>query len=40
MGENGYDTGPFKTVITRGWMSELGIKKHYVDKDGPFAIEL
>jgi hypothetical protein len=40
VGDNGYDTGPFKTVITRGWMSELGIKKHYVDKDGPFAIEL
>jgi beta-lactamase superfamily II metal-dependent hydrolase len=40
MGENGYDTGPFKTVVTRGWMSEIGIKKHYVDKDGPFAIEL
>ncbi|MBQ8611055.1 MAG: MBL fold metallo-hydrolase [Oscillospiraceae bacterium] len=40
MGEGGYDTGPFKTVITRGWMSELGIKRHYVDKDGPFAIEL
>ena len=38
--DNGYDTGPFKTVITRGWMSEIGIKKHYVDKDGPFAIKL
>ncbi len=40
VGEGGYDTGPFKTVITRGWMSALGIKRHYVDKDGPFAIEL
>lgn len=40
LGENGYDTGPFETVVTRGWLSALGIKRHYVDKDGPFAIEL
>ena len=40
LGENGYDSGPFETVVTRGWMSALGIKRHYVDKDGPFAIEL
>lgn len=40
MGPNGYDTGPFKTVIVRGWMSEIGIKRHYVDRDAPFAIEL
>lgn len=38
-GPEGYDTGEYKTVIVRGWMSELGIKKHYVDKDAPFAIE-
>ncbi len=40
MGEGGYDTGPFKTILTRAWMSALGIRRHYVDKDGPFAIRL
>lgn len=38
MGPEGYDTGHYKTVVVRGWMSEMGIKKHYVDKDGPFEI--
>ncbi len=40
MGPEGYDTGPYKTVIVRGWMSELGIKKHYIDRDAPLDIEL
>ena len=40
MGENGYDTGGFKTVIVRGWMSEIKCKKHYVNMNGPFDIEL
>ncbi|MBQ2433711.1 MAG: MBL fold metallo-hydrolase [Clostridia bacterium] len=40
VGPDGYDSGNFKTVIVRGWMSELGVKKHYVNKDGPFAIAL
>lgn len=40
IGKGGYDTGPYKTVITRGWMSELGIQRHYVDRDAPFAIEI
>ena len=31
---NGYNTGPFQTVIVRGWMEELKVKHHYVDKDG------
>ncbi len=39
-GPNGYDSGDFKTVIVRGWMSELGVKRHYVTKDGPFIIEI
>lgn len=40
MGEGGYDTGHFKTVIVRGWMSEMGPKKHYVNLNGPHEIEI
>jgi len=39
IGENGYDTRHFKTVIVRGWMSEIGIKKHYIARDFPQIIE-
>ena len=30
----GFDTGPWETVETRRWMEKLGIKEHYVEKDG------
>jgi len=40
MGPEGYDTGRFETVIVRGWISELRAKKHYVNMNGPHAIEL
>ena len=41
MGEGGYDTGIFKTVIVRGWMSSLKcVKKHYLMMEGPHTIEL
>ncbi|MCI8387467.1 MAG: MBL fold metallo-hydrolase [Clostridiales bacterium] len=30
----GYDTHIWKTIVTRGWLSDLGIKWHYVSKDG------
>ena len=40
IGDGGYNTGIYQTVIVRGWMDELGVKKHYVMKDGPFIIEL
>ena len=40
LGPEGYDTGRYKTVIVRGWMSELGIRKHYIDRDAPLDIEL
>lgn len=41
IGEGGYDTGIYQTVIVRGWMSEIGgIKKHYIMHEGPFIIEL
>lgn len=40
-GEGGYDTGPYKTVIVRGWMSEIGgIKRHYLMQEGDHIIEL
>lgn len=41
MGPGGYDTGPFLTVIVRGWISSMRcVKKHYIMQNGPFTIEL
>ncbi len=40
MGPKGYDSGNYKTVIVRGWMSDIGVKQHYVTKDGPHVIEI
>ena len=37
---DGYNTCVFKTLETREWMEELGVKKHYVMKDGDQVIEL
>ena len=37
---DGYNTCCFKTLETRGWMEELGVKQHYVIKDGDQVIEL
>lgn len=39
MGPDGYDSGHYKTVIVRGWMSSLGVRKHYVNMNGPYEIE-
>ncbi|MBQ8577705.1 MAG: MBL fold metallo-hydrolase [Clostridia bacterium] len=40
-GEGGYDTGPFRTVIVRGWMSDIGgIKKHYLMQEGDHVIAM
>lgn len=36
----GYNTHTWQTVIVRGWMEEMGVKTHYVIKDGDHAIEL
>ena len=36
----GYNTHVWQTVIVRGWMEEMGVKKHYVIKDGDHEIEL
>ena len=30
----GYNTGPHKTVETREWMNQLGVKENYIEKDG------
>jgi len=41
MGQQGYDTGPFKTVVVRGWMSQIrSAEKHYRMIDGTQVIEL
>ena len=36
----GFDTGPWRTVETRRWMQELGVKKHIVGKDGTTIINI
>lgn len=36
----GFDTHVFRTVTTRKWMKELGVKCHFVAKDGTQVIEL
>lgn len=36
----GYDTHSWKTIVTRGWMSEIGIKWHYVSKDGTHEVPM
>ena len=35
---NGFDTGPWATVITRSWMEKLGVEEHFVEKDGTVEI--
>ena len=36
----GYNTHVWQTVIVRGWMDELGVKHHYVTKDGTNVVEI
>ena len=36
----GFNTHCWKTVTVRGWMDELGVKEHYVMKDGLHEIKL
>lgn len=38
IGNDGYDSGQFKTIIVRGWMSEIGVRKHYINSNGPYEI--
>lgn len=36
----GFDTHIYETVRVREWMGALGVKKHYIDKDGTQVCEL
>lgn len=36
----GFNTHIWQTVIVRGWIDELGVKYHFVTKDGTNVIEL
>ncbi len=36
----GYDTHTWQTIIVQGWMNELGVRHHFVTKDGTHAIVL
>lgn len=31
IGPDGYDSGEFHTVVVRGWMSEMGVRRHYMN---------
>lgn len=37
---NGFNTASYKTIEVRDWMEELGVRKHYVTKDGDQMIVL
>lgn len=39
-GKSGYNTGPFQTVAVQGWMKELGVRRHFVTKDGEQVLPL
>ena len=34
----GYNQGPWRTVEVRGWMEQLGVREHYIIKDGTLRI--
>ncbi len=34
----GYDTGSWKTILTRGWLSDIGIKWHYLSYEGTHEV--
>ena len=36
----GENSGPWKTLETRKWIEEIGVKKNYVAKDGDIAIKI
>ena len=37
---NGFNTGPYETVMTREWMKDLGVTKHIISKDGTTVFEI
>lgn len=36
----GYNTHNWQTIIVRGWMEEMGVKHHFVNKDGTTVFSL
>lgn len=40
LGPDGYDSGDFHTVVVRGWMSGLGVRKHYTNMHEDSCIPL
>lgn len=36
----GYNTGPWRTLEVREWMRGLGVKRHFIAKDGEHALTL
>ena len=36
----GYGTGPWKTLVTRCYTDDLGVKHHFIEKDGIWEIPL
>lgn len=40
LGPDGYDSGDFHTVVVRGWMSDMGVKKHHMNTFEDRCIEL
>lgn len=36
----GKNSGPWKTLETRSWMENMGVKKNYVEKDGDIEIKI
>ena len=37
---DGFNTGPWKTVMTREWMDTLSVTEHIIEKDGTQIIEI
>lgn len=35
----GVNSGPWKTLLTREWMKQLGVTEHYVSADGDYLFE-
>lgn len=36
----GWNSHIWKTVIVQGWMAQLGVKEHYITKDGTNTVEI
>ena len=36
----GYNSGTWQTLETRKWMNEIGVPRHYVEKDGDITLKI